>query len=157
MTLTLILPAHLGLFETGAPTVLSPLPVLTVIPLLYVGGNRLTDIAILLVPALFFAIWNPQLFRGEGRVPKRTVALFGVAIVLNAAWTAIGWNWGLHYQGARYVHLVTLLNAVWILTIGLMFLYLRRSKTAYWQSLAIHWMLFAWLAWYAFPYLGELP
>jgi hypothetical protein len=25
------------------------------------------------------------------------------------------------------------------------------------NSLFVHWMLFAWLAWYAFPYLGELP
>jgi hypothetical protein len=23
--------------------------------------------------------------------------------------------------------------------------------------LALHWLLFSWLAWYAFPYLGELP
>jgi hypothetical protein len=23
------------------------------------------------------------------------------------------------------------------------------------RNLAFHWVLFAWLAWYAFPYLGE--
>lgn len=112
---------------------------------------------VLILPVLIFFAWNPQLFRGESKIPKRTTVLFIAAAALNATWFVVGWKYGLQYQGLRYTHVVSVVNAGWISIIGLMFLYVRRSGATYWKTLAIHWMLFAWLGWYAFPYLGELP
>jgi hypothetical protein len=43
--------------------------------------------------------------------------------------------------------------------IGLFLIFAQRWKgePSFISNLVVHWILFVWLAWYAFPYLGELP
>jgi hypothetical protein len=149
--LCLLVPAWIG-FSTGGPTVLSPLPALTVLPAMF--GLAYGALG---VPSLLFFIWNPGLFRGEAKVPKRSFWLLGTAIALSSIDFALSWKWGLQYQGARYTYTVCAANAVWaVLLVGL-FVGFRHREESFKVNLLLHWALFAWLAWYAFPYLGELP
>jgi hypothetical protein len=55
----------------------------------------------------------------------------------------------------KYARLIFPINVAWMAALCLL---LNRSSTAapsFVRNLALHWVLFAWLAWYAFPYLGE--
>jgi hypothetical protein len=63
----------------------------------------------------------------------------------------------LEYQGARHTYVVCIVNAAWIAFLWLIFARYWKREPSFKINLLLHWVLFAWLAWYAFPYLGELP
>lgn len=153
---SLLVPAWIGLLAAGSPTLLCPLPALTVIPTLFLSSRPLFRLVVLLPTVLFFA-WNPGLFSGDARVSRRSYALFGTAVALSVVWFVIGWGYGVEYQGARYTYAVGIVNVFWIAALGIVLLRQWKREPSYTVSLALHWLLFAWLGWYAFPYLGELP
>lgn len=154
----LLIPAALGLglFLSGAPTVFSPLPALTVIPALFLSDWHHLGNAAVILPMLLFFLWNPQLFRGEAKVPKRSYALLAVLAVLSAIDFVVSWKWGLQYEGPMFTVAVCSVNIAWLAFLGLAFARTRKGTTSFTTSLFLHWMLFAWLGWYAFPWLGEL-
>jgi hypothetical protein len=153
--LALTIPAAigLGLLRTGAPTALGPFPAMTALPALFTS-SRIVGVV---VPSLVFFAWNPGLFRGEKGLPKRSYGLLAVASILSVVWFVVGWKNGLHYQGVGYVYGVCVITVIWIAVLGALFGLYRKRESSFWPNLALHWLLFAWLAWYAFPYLGELP
>jgi len=67
------------------------------------------------------------------------------------------WNWALQYHGPLYTRAVCAINIAWAVFLILAFARGLKKPPSFVYSLFLHWMLFAWLAWYAFPYLGELP
>ena len=151
-----MVPAALGLLLSGGPTIISPFPLLTVMPAFFLANLHLWPAGIVL-PMLLFFVWNPGLFAGVSTVPKRSYVLLVAATLLDAFWFLAGWKWGLEYQGARHTQVVCIVNAAWIVFLGLSFVRSWKGGISFRYSLFLHWMLFAWLAWYAFPYLGELP
>jgi hypothetical protein len=148
--------AWLGVFSSGLPTVYCPMPTLTFIPALVLSGSGLYRLA-LLVPVFLFFVWNPCLFQGSGRVPIRSLALLGLASLLSVVYFVEGWKFGVQYQGIRYVQTMSLANVLSVILLGAVFFRARRAKTSFWNNLFTQWLLFAWLAWFAFPTLGELP
>src|SRR5712692_694824 len=154
--LAFLLPAWVGLFLRRFPTILSPMPALTVIPAFILMNAGFHRIAVA-VPAIFFLFWNPNLMRGQTEIPKRTYFLFVGAVLLTVIWFLGGWKFGLQYQGARFIYSVCAINMLWILFLAFFLFRARKRIPSFARSLALHWLLFAWLAWYAFPYLGELP
>lgn len=154
----LIAPASIGLLGSGVPTLLCPLPTLTVLPAFMLSNVFRNGFwAAIGLPTLLFFGWHPGLFRGEAKVPKRSYVLFLIATVLSVVYFIASWKWGVQYQGVRYTQAVCALNAAWISLLGVAFARARKGTRSFEFSLFLHWMLFAWLGWYAFPYLGELP
>jgi hypothetical protein len=152
----LLIPAWVGLNLFNVSMFLSPLPALTIIPTFLLDAMHLQGIAVA-IPSILFFSWNPSLFRGSDTMPKRSYALFAIATVLSVIWFIGSWKYGLQYQGPTYTHLICALNVVWLAGLGV-FLFLRRkSDPSFASNLAFHLLFFAWLGWYAFPYLGELP
>jgi hypothetical protein len=153
----LLIPASAGLLLSGVPTVLCPLPATTVFPAFFLSQWHLSKSAII-VPTLLFFAWCPPFFTGDASIPKRSRLLFWTIVALNIAYFALNWKAGVHYQGARYVTVITLMNLGWagFLSLGLVKQGGSTIGRSY-SSLVWHWTLFAWLAWYAFPYMGELP
>ena len=156
--LGLLVPASVGLLASGVPTILCPLPTLTVLPAFLLSNWHLWKIAVIL-PTLLFFLWNPRLFTGAARIPRRTYLLFALASLLSVVYFIASWKLGLQYQGIRYVYVVAAMNILWVVFLGIGFVrsWRKMSSSSFTVSLFLHWMLFAWLAWYAFPYLGELP
>ncbi len=150
---TLAIPAWVGLLAAAGPTFLSPYPALTAIPA-FLLSSRVAGVAI---PPLLFFIWNPRLLQGDNNLPSRSLGLLAIAAALSVGWFVWSWGYGLHYQGAKYTHVLCGINAAWIAFLGGIFIYWGKRKLTFRLNLALHWALFAWLAWYAFPYLGELP
>jgi hypothetical protein len=154
--LALLIPASAGVLIAGVPTIGCPFPTLTVAPGFLLSNFGLWNASVA-VPTLYFFLWNPGLLRGENRVPGRSYVLFIIRTLLTVAYFFMNWKWGLQYQGAQFTHVVCAVNAVWIALLALAFSRSWKQPLSFGYSLLLHWVLFAWLAWYAFPYLGELP
>ena len=154
--LGLLVPASMGLLVSNVPTILCPFPAMTVLPAFLLSDLHLWKVAVV-VPMLFFFVWHPGLLRGEPKIPKRSYGLLLIAILLSIADFVTSWNWGLHYQGPKYTHVVCAVNVAWAVFLSFSFVRAWKNSPTFKSSLFLHWMLFAWLAWYAFPYLGELP
>jgi hypothetical protein len=152
--LALLVPAYIGSFSSGVPTVFSPFPALTIIPALLLAPHL--EYVAAFLPSLLFMLWNPQLFREESKIPKRSYVLFVLVVALSAVDFVMSWKWGLHYQGRQYTAVVCSLNIAWAGLLGLSFRRCIIRTPSFRTSLFLHWMLFAWLCWYAFPWLGEL-
>jgi hypothetical protein len=153
--LALLVSAYIGSLSSGVPTVFSPFPALTIIPAQLLAQGHLEYVAALL-PSLLFLLWNPQLFREEGKIPKRSYVLFVLVVALSVVDFMTSWKWGLHDQGPQYTAIICSLNIVWAGLLGLAFRRCSKTTPSFRTSLFLHWMLFAWLCWYAFPWLGEL-
>jgi hypothetical protein len=150
----LILPAYLGLFISGG-RLICPFPLVTIIPFSRLSSAQLSWLAVLVPTFLFFA-WSPRLFRGQDKIPKRSIVLLGVLTVLSGVYFVDSWTYGMHYQGAHFTYGLCLANVGWLLLLWVAFVRGLR-KSSFVNNLLAHWLLFAWLGWYAFPYLGELP
>jgi len=110
-----------------------------------------------MLPMMFFLLWNPQLFRGETKVPRRSYLLLALLTVLTIVDLVLSWKWGMRYEGPKYTAAVSSVNIAWLAFLGLAFARTRKGTSTFQTILFLNWMLFAWLSWYAFPWLGELP
>jgi len=131
-------------------TIFYPVPGLVLLPLFLIGPFAM------LVPMVFFFVWNPELFNGDAKIPKRTYVLLAVATLLSPLWFIVGWRDGIVVQGARYNYSVCAINVAWILFLWLMFVRNRKAEPSFKMNLLLHWLLFVWLAWHAFPFFGEI-
>ena len=152
----LLVPASIGLLVSNVPTILCPFPTLTVLPAFLLSNLGFWKAAVA-VPMLFFFAWHPALFRGETKIPRRSYALLIIAIVLTVVDFVADWNFALQYHGSQFTHAVCAVNVVWIAFLVFAFARSWKKPSSFRYSLFLQWMLFAWFAWYAFPYLGELP
>ena len=150
--LTLLLPILGWLHSPQGPTIIYPFPLLVLLPSILFG---LRGFAVI-VPALFFLLWNSRLYDGEGEIPKRSYILLIIATLLSVVWFSVGWTDGLSVQGAKYNYSVTAINLAWIGVLCLLFKRSRRTQPSFQTSLTLHWLMFVWLSWYAFPFFGEI-
>jgi len=127
---------------------------LTSLPALFLASAGIYCIVVG-IPSAIFLLWNPQLLRGVAKIPARTFVLFVLCASLTIFYFVGSWNFGIQYQGARFTYVMCVVNGMYAAVIGILFFAFRKGKDFFWKSLTIHWLLFAWLAW--FPYLGELP
>jgi hypothetical protein len=135
----------------GSPALFAPLPLPWIALYLVLLGPLAFAI-----PAAWFLAWTPQLRAGAGTVPRRSVLLLAVLAALSAWWGVEGWSFGVQYQGIGYTRAVLAVTAGWIIVLaGLCGWAWRRPSFA--RSCLFHTLLFVWIGWYAFPYLGELP
>ena len=139
-------------FYTSTETVYAPLPLLMALPIFLLPFPHLA----LIVPPLLFAAWNPQLFLGVSTVPKRTYIAFAILIGLSVVYFISSWKYGVKYQGIVHTKSVCTINALLTVILAILLTIAHRAK-CYSFSFAFSWGLFAWLTWYAFPYLGEMP
>lgn len=154
--LALLIPAWIGLFSSGIPTLYAPLPTLTVLPAFMLSRWHLESLAVL-IPSLLFFLWSPCLLLSQRpSLPKRTPALLGLLTVLTIVDFVFEWNYGLQYQGTRHTVAICIINFMWLAFLWWVLIQFLR-KPSFAGSLLVHWFIFAWLDWYAFPYLGELP
>ena len=143
----------------GVPTVLRPCNLVVVIPLFLsdeLPGGPSIVAASLVVPAAFCVWCWPIILKGSPTVPARSHVLFGFVLLLSLLGFVCGTRFAIGYHGLDYVVGTGIISALWWVTLGTL-AYLAKRCPSYWRNLVFHLALFAWLAWYALPYLGELP
>jgi hypothetical protein len=148
----------------GVPAAWAPLPLAVMIPVFWAmsaTGEALSlrwlpqAIPSLVGPVLFIA-WYPQLLTGASQVPRRTLIGLVVLSALTAIHFVLGWDFGLKYDGRSYVVAVTCANVAAIAACWGFVIYARR-RPSFEATLLAHAFVALWLAWIAFPWLGELP
>jgi len=105
------------------------------------------------VPVLLFFAWNPRLFSGATNVPKRSYALFAIATLLTVLYFRSVSD-GIGYQGPKYTYAFLAANVASIALLVFIFVRNWNREPSFRTNLLLHWSLFAWLAWFAFPFLG---
>jgi hypothetical protein len=145
--------AHsLGVGGDPTSSLASPYPLPLVIPAFLGVPSAILGMAF----GLAFAAWSHQLVRHEEHIPRRSVGLFAVTVILSALGFIVGWRYGIRYQGRTYVFACVALSVA--MAVLLTAVLLRNSDSpSVRSSAAFHFVLFAWLATYAMPYLGEGP
>jgi hypothetical protein len=149
--------AWVGSFSNGVPSLICPLPMVTILPAFFLAlpASHLPPWIAVFVPVVLFLSWNPGMFRGHVEIPKRSWALLALLTALSVAYFLGTWKYGYQYQGPAHTITVCAVNIVWIALLWLILCRLS-SHSSFAANLLFHGILFTWLAWYAFPYLGEL-
>jgi hypothetical protein len=149
---------------SGGMSPVHPFPMLTVLAsFISVDHGWGLAGALLIWPALFL-LWNPSLLRGSHAVPRRTYALWLTTALLSVYWFAsylIDWHdLSRRWHDTEDIHkwrTLGVINGALAVLIGLMLLRIRGlQRSSFASNLLLHWGLFAWLAWCAFP-AAELP
>ena len=154
----LVLLAWIGCFSNGVPWLICPMPAITILPAFFLASPlfRLPYRLAVLVPALLFFAWNPGLFRGKRQIPRRSWVLLIILSALSVAYFTGSWRQGYQFQGREYTVVICAVNLVWLVILWAI-LYRVSGLSSLSANLFFHALLFSWLAWHAFPYLGELP
>jgi hypothetical protein len=106
---------------------------------------------------MLFFLWRPDLLLTQrSNVPKRTIALLVLLTALTKADFVFEWSHGVQYHGMHHTIAIDIINLMWLVFLWWGIIHCLRQPS-FRGNLLSHWFLFAWLAWYAFPYLGELP
>lgn len=151
--------AWIGCCSTGMPTLICPLPLITIVPAFFLASPPFHVVPYQLavfVPAVLFFAWNPGLFRGNSHIPRRSWVLLIMLSALSVAYFIGSWRQGFQYQGREYTVAICAVNVVWLVILWAILFHGSRLSS-FKANLFFHAVLFSWLAWYAFPYLGELP
>jgi hypothetical protein len=147
------LAAHsLGIAGDAMPSLSSTYPTPLVLPLFF----GVPPVVIALAYSACFALWSKQLFHDRPEIPKRSIVMFVISCALSCFLFAVGWGFGVRYQGIHYVLWTAVLALSGAAVLILLLLWNRRVPT-FAKSAAFHSVLFAWLCTYAMPYLGETP
>jgi len=108
----------------------------------------------LLIPVAFL-LWSLPLWRGEAGIPKRSRNLAIAIFVLSVLWLMFVGQGGVKVQGLFHVIMMQGYNVL-IASLLLLFYRLHRAEPKFGISLAYHGLLFAWIGWCAFPWLGPV-
>jgi len=109
------------------------------------------DIALVAALGFMFArTWNPRLFRGGIKVPRRSYALFAVGAVLSLGYFLF------EVHGVWYTYALFAADIALVAALGFMFAWRWKGEPSFSTNLFLHWTLFAWFFWFAFPFLGHL-
>jgi len=146
--------------SAGTPTLFRPLSLLVAVPALIIASMVPLSLPFLVVlaslPVAFaFLAWVMPWAAGS-RLPRRSMILLACGIFLTFLHFAASWRLGTRYQGQGHTIGVALVDAAWIVAL-LLLLQWERGAPSFGKRLLFHGALFAWLASYALPWLGEMP
>jgi hypothetical protein len=147
----------------NVPSSSSPFALVSTVPALWVFELNervwpsfvLFTLACLPVVAAFLAS-SAHLFRDKREIPNRSMVALHVLALLSLAWFWQGWSYGIRYQGMSHTLYVAIWNAIFVVA-AVILLLLNKRTPRFGVNLAFHGVVFSWLAWCAFPWLGELP
>ncbi len=139
--------------NAGYPTVVRPLPFLSVIPALY----ELPLTLIIGIPAIAFIVTvAPDVWLRHEGLPVRFHLLLIAGTLASVCWLVTGWSYAIQYQSRGYAIGVVAVNIGFLFTLWLLAWILRHSRS-FATTLGFATMLFLWFFAAAFPWMGELP
>ena len=156
--------AWLSVAEANGSQVLAPAPLAVIIPAwwltdwldYYLAVDLSPELVMPILPGLAFVAFSLPVALGSSAIPRTSAWLFFIAAAGMALYILPGAYYGFRWQGPLYT-LVLLLMNVAALTVLAWLLRWGRAQPSQLRSLAFHGTLFLWLAWCAFPSLGEMP
>src|SRR5258706_788373 len=111
-------------------------------------------IGAMVVPALFVCTAR-YILSTRAPMPKFSVVSFVLLALLSFAYAGYGWEPTVRYTFASRAVALVLQSVIPPIVIAIAAWALRRGLTPE-KSVKLHWVAFAWMAWSAFPWYGEL-
>ena len=121
-------------------------------------GNAQNWYPIAAIPFGTFLLMNAYQIMEPNAAPirMRFSFLLGLLTVLSVLYFALGWQYGVRYQGTWYTLVTAAINLGFLLVLWVWRLAIRQRASKA-SALGFATLLHCWLFWFAFPYLGELP
>lgn len=148
---------------TSQPSWVSPYLLAVIVPALWLAFGlstiELGSIVLFVssVPiACLYILWSAHLFRASAILPVRSIALLALLMLLTMWGAYVSWPYGLKYQTREYTLYLDIAALVALTGLIALAVWTRRAPS-FAKNFAFHTALFAWIAWGALPWLGELP
>lgn len=141
------------------PTIYSPYSLTVVIPTLYASALDLPGFFVYLFGSLpltaFYFAFSFFTINKHFVISKPTIILTCIFVLLSIAFNIMVYKYGVKYQGLLHTLLMYGYNVFFIALLALIY---KRNKSAptFYGCLGFNIVLFSWLGWVAFPWLGEL-
>ena len=141
------------------PRIYSPCSLIVVIPALSARELDLpmffTYILGIFPLTIFYLIWSFTFVKQPDSIPKPTAILAAICIVLSVAFNISSYKYGIQYQGQLHTYLMYFFNLILIIFMCSLFKSNKSNPNNY-NGLGFNVLLFSWLGWVAFPWLGKL-
>lgn len=141
------------------PKIYSPYSLIVVIPTMLAGAIELSRFIAYFLGifplAILYLIWSFSFIREPYSIPKPTVILAAICIVLSGVFNITSYKYGIQYQGQLHTLLMYLFNLILIIFMIMLFKF-NKSNPCKYSGLGFNILLFSWIGWVAFPWLGEL-
>ena len=150
---------------TGLPSLWSPYSLPVVIPAFLVGalsranfvGRELLLSLLAAAPVtLAYVLWVSPKSSRSSQIPTRSLVAFLSVAALVIIDFLIEWPYATQYRGATHTYFMVGYNLSFLSGMALLWSRNRRSPGVA-NAASFHGIMFCWVAWCAFPYLGELP
>ena len=105
--------------------------------------------------AAFFLIWSIYTVKGKFLLNKPTRIFSSILIFLSVLFCIISYSYSVQYQGLSHTLIMYAYNLFFIGCLYKLYL-INRSNPTENNCLVFNVLLFSWLGWSAFPWLGEL-
>ena len=136
------------------PKVYSPLPFFIVFPMFF--GVPLLVVAMAGLIAFLTLNYRHLIGCPKERCGVGMTVFLGILTFLSGTWILMGIPYAVQYQNAPYAYGVTIANMIFA-GLGWANWFYARKPHRYYAQVALAFVLSAWLAWQAFPWMGELP
>ena len=140
------------------PKLYSPYSFFVVLPALIASALELPKILLLFIAALpntlFFLLWSKYTVKDKFLIHKATLKLSCAFVLLSIFFCITSYSYGIKYQGLEHTLLMYCFNLVFIGSLYKVYL-INRIKPSINNCLFYNVLLFIWLGWCAFPWLGE--
>jgi hypothetical protein len=141
------------------PKLYSPYSFTIVIPALFVSSLNLPPLVFRVVSVLplvvLFLLWSFSFVKPPFRITLTQKIISGLFIILSVVFNTASFSYGLTYQGELHTYLMYTYNIILLLCLSLI-LWKNAKKPSLNSCMGFGVLLFAWLGWVAFPWLGEL-
>lgn len=159
--MSLVLLGALGIFLIGiaaiAPIPFNPFSLVIALPALIAGETYfgLGAAVASFIISLAFVQCARRVQRLQRPVPRSSRIAFAIVLVLSIAYAVVGWQTTAQYQGLARANMLVVQAILPPLAL-LIVARVMRDNVTFLRSIVLHWIGFAWLAWSAFPWYGEM-
>ncbi len=101
-----------------------------------------------------YLVWSCYFINTNFKISKPTVILSIILIILSVILNISSYQYGVRYQGLTHTILMYSYNLIFLLFLALVYK-ANKSNPNLNNCLGYNVLLFSWLGWCAFPYLGE--
>lgn len=146
--------------NSGGPTLYLPTSLAVFVPAIIIEAFFSSNFFMIFLGTITipitFMVFSYHLCIGELLIPNRSKIGSIILILLSSFYLVGSWEFGTHLYGKSFILTIYFFNlTIWGI---LLILYkLNLKKQTYYSNYLFHWLMFAWLEWSAFPYLGEGP
>lgn len=140
------------------PKIYSPYSFTVFIPAVFISNFDLPDVLFFLACVfpitVGYLLWAFAFVRPTFKISTISRVLASLIILLSLTFNASAYSYGLKYQGELHTRAVLVINAVFVFVL-IAILWKNSKEPTLYNSAGFSVVLFTWLSWIAFPYLGE--